>query len=549
MNRKSRGPLDRRLLRLGRPGRLFAAAVVLLGGAAAALVAVRALVLADIVADVWNGAALPAVSGRLIVILSLAAGSAAIAWLTEVAAHRAAAGVKSALRRRLLAEAAVRRPSSTGLLAARVGRGIDALDTYFSRYLPALGLTVVVPAVVVIAILPVDLLAALIVLGTLPLIPVFAALIGAAARPRAARQWRAFSELSAALLEGLRSLPTLKVFGRTGDLTTETAALADRHRQETMGALRVAFLSALVLELAATISVAVIAVAVGLRVLSGGLDLEPALAILILAPEAYLPLRRVAAEFHAAAEGAAVADEVLAVTPPAAVRAGTATPHLPAPIEVAALVVRRPGRTGRVLDGASLSLIPGEHVAVVGASGAGKSTLLAVLLGLVVPDSGKVLVGGTPLDELDPEEWLRATAWVGQDPHLFDGTVADNVRFGDPGASDDAVAAALDAAGADFVAALDGGTAAQVGERGVRLSAGERSRIALARAFLRRAPLLLLDEPSAHLDPVSEQRLGATLDGLRGEATVVVVAHRPAMARRADRIMRLAGGRLTEVGP
>ncbi len=538
-------PLDRRLWRLGRQARRFAAAVVVLGVVEAGLVVTRAALLAGIVADAFAGARLPDLDGRLLWLVAIAAAAAATAWLTETAAHRASAGVKHRLRLALLDRVAGggRLGAHSGDLAAAVGRGIDGLDGWFSRYVPALGLAIAVPAVVIVRIAGADLLSAAIILVTLPLIPVFGALVGAAARPRAARQWRAFSELSSGMLETVRALPTLKVFGRSAEARID--ALAERHRRETMGALRVAFLSALVLELAATISVAVVAVAVGLRVLDAGLALEPALLVLILAPEAYLPLRRVAAEFHGAAEGAAAVDQIMEVLDaPAALREGTRPPPpLPAALELRSVSVVRPGR-GAVLHDVDLVVGAGEHVAIVGPSGSGKTTLLGVILGLVTPDSGAVLVGGVPLREIDRDAWLRSVGWVGQDPHLFDGTVADNVRFADPAASDRRVGEALEGAAAGFVADLPQGRDTPIGERGILLSAGERARVALARALIREAPLLVLDEPTAHLDPVAEAAVMATLDGLRGRVTVISVAHRTALAARADRVIRLEAGRI-----
>jgi thiol reductant ABC exporter CydD subunit len=541
--------LERRLWRLGRPARRFAAALVVLGVTAALLVVARATILADVIAAAFAGSGPAELEGRLSLLLLIAAGSAAVAWLTETAAHAAAAGVKSSLRMSLLqrvAAAGIEPGARTGELAAAAGRGIDGLDAWFARYAPALGLSVAVPIVVILRIARADLFSALIVGVTLPLIPVFGALVGAAARPRAERQWQAFSDLGAGMLETLRALPTLKVFGRHAD--DRVAELTERHRRETMGALRVAFLSALVLELAATISVAVVAVSVGLRVLNGGLPLEPAVLVLVLAPEAYLPLRRVAAEFHAAAEGAAALDRILDVVdrPPPRAGGGSPPPPLPATIEMRSVTVRRPGR-GSVLSDVHLVVRPGEHLAIVGPSGAGKSTLLALLLGLVEPDDGAVLVDGMPLTEIDGDAWRRGLGWLGQDPHLFDGTIADNVRFADPAASDARVDRALEAAGAGFVADLAAGRDAPVGERGVLLSAGQRARIALARALVREPRLLLLDEPTAHLDPVSEATVVGTLQRLQGKATVVTVAHRPALAACADRVVHLEFGTIAEV--
>ena len=544
-----RTAVDRRLFRMGRGARPFLAAAVVLGLAGAALAIARAVLVAHLVAGGFNGVASRDLAAPLAGLLGVAGAAALVAWLTEVAAHHSAAGVKSSLRRRLLAQVAAREGAGerAGALAAAAGRGIEALDGYFARYLPQLVLAVSVPVFVIAWMFQLDPLAAVIVLVTLPLIPVFGALVGAATRARVARRWQAFSDLSTGFLDSLRSLPTLKLFGRSREQVDAFAALSDRHRRETMGTLRIAFLSAFVLELAATISVAVVAVAVGLRVLDGRLGLEAGLTVLILAPEAYLPPRRLAAEFHAAAEGVAAAAEILdgleAPAPPPPSPTVMPGPVRPAPIAVEGLTVVYPARDQPALDRLTLEIADGEYLAVAGPSGSGTSTLLAVLLGLVTPTAGRVQVAGSDLASLDPAGWRRLVAWVPQQPRLFHGTIADNVRFGASAASDDDVRRALEAAAAGFVDDLPDGIHTAVGEGAARLSAGERSRLALARALVRRAPLLLLDEPTAHLDPLTELAVLDSLDRLRGAATIVLAGHRPGAAARADRVLWLEKGR------
>ncbi len=526
---------------------MFLAGTVVLGLAGAALAIIRALLLARIIAGAFDGEGPAGLAPYLAGLAGVAAASALAAWATEVSAHHSAAGIKSALRLALLRRVAEREGAGerAGALAAAAGRGIEALDAYFSRYLPQMALAVAVPAFVLGWMFPLDPLAAVIVLVTLPLIPVFGALVGRVTRARTARRWQAFSDLSAGFLDSLRSLPTLKVFGRSRDAVAAFAALADRHRRETMGTLRVAFLSALVLELAATISVAVVAVAVGLRVLDGSLALQAGMTVLILAPEAYLPPRRLAAEFHAAAEGVeaagAILDSLEGEAPAAA--SGAPAPSRPTPIEIHDLTVAFPGRPTPALDRVSLRIEEGDYLALAGPSGSGKSTVLAVLLGLAPIASGEVRIAGRSLAGIDLAAWRRRLAWVPQQPRLFHGTVADNVRFGAPDAGDEAVARALEEAAAGFVADLPQGIDTPVGEGGARLSAGERARVALARALVRRAPLLLLDEPTAHLDPLTEMAVLDALDRLRGSCTIVVVAHRQAVAARAGRVLRLEAGR------
>jgi len=538
-----RRTVDRRLLRFGRPARRFLAVAVALGLAGATLTVAQAALLAGIVADAVGGSGLGDLSAPMTGLLVVTGLRAVVAWGTEIAAHHSAAGTRSALRRALLRNVVARRGAGidAGALAAAAGRGLEALDDYFARYLPQAALAVAVPVFVLGWMLHLDVWSVVIVMVTLPLIPLFAALIGSATRARVRRRWGAFTALSAGFLEAVRSLPTLKVFGRSREAVDRFADLAERHRTETMGTLRVAFLSALALELAATISVAVVAVAAGLRVLDGSLDLEPALAVLILAPEAYLPLRRLAAEFHAAAEGVEAAAQILDTLeerrPAPSGRAPV--PARPARITLDGISVTHPGRSRPALEAVSLSIEPGEYIALVGPSGSGKSTLLSVLLGFRRPDAGRVTVAGTPLLDLDADEWLAGLAWLPQSPHLFAGTIAQNLRFGRPGADEAQMSAALAAAAADFVWDLPAGIDTGIGERGARLSAGERSRIALARALIRSAPLLLLDEPTAHLDPLTEIAVLDALDERRGSGTIVIAAHRKQVAARADRVIRI----------
>ena len=338
-------------------------------------------------------------------------------------------------------------------------------------------------------------------------------------------------------------LPTLKVFGRAKAQATTLREVTDTYRRATMGTLRIAFLSSLVLEMIATISVALVAVSVGLRLVSGGLDLRTALFVLVLAPEAYLPLRQVGANFHASAEGLTAAEQVFEVLDQPLPARGTRT-DVPDPattaLEVRDLVVRYPDRDGPVVDGLSFTLEPGEVLAVMWASGTGKTTLLQVLLGFVTPDSGRVGLGGVDLADLDPDAWRSVIAWVPQRPYLFAATLDANIRLGRPDATDADVARAVADAGlAETVAALPRGLQTVVGERGAGLSAGERQRIALARAFLRDAPLLLLDEPTSNLDGATEAVVLAAVQRLARGRTVLLTAHRPALLALADRVLRL----------
>ncbi|KOU75230.1 ABC transporter [Streptomyces sp. XY66] len=550
-------PIDPRLLRYARSTRLFLGAVVALGLAGAGLVVGQAMLIAEIVVGAFeeglDGAALRT---PLLLLAAVALGRALIAWLTELAAHRAGAAVKSELRRRLLDRAAELGPGRpggqrTGSLVSLATRGVDALDDYFSRYLPQLGLAVVVPVAVLARIVTEDWVSAAIIVVTLPLIPVFMVLIGMATQSRMDRQWRLLSRLSGHFLDVVAGLPTLKVFGRAKAQAESIRKITDDYRRATMRTLRIAFLSSFALELLATLSVALVAVTIGMRLVHGELDLYTGLVILILAPEAYLPLRQVGAQYHAAAEGLAAAEEIFEVLEtPDAVPAGTA--HLaggaPLRIEIDGVAVRYEGRDEDSPRPVSLTVGPGECVALTGPSGAGKSTLLQVLLGFVRPTAGRVRIAGTDLAELSPEHWREQIAWVPQRPHLFAGTVAENVRLARPDAGDGEVAAALEDAGAwEFVSALPRGPETLLGEGGVGLSAGQRQRLALARAFLADRPVLLLDEPTAALDGETEAGIVDAVRRLSAGRTVLLVVHRPALLAVADRVVRMAAGPAPDV--
>ncbi|MER5257688.1 thiol reductant ABC exporter subunit CydD [Streptomyces sp. NPDC002855] len=538
-------PIDPRLLRYARATRFFLAAVVILGVAGAGLVVAQAMLIAEIVVGAFQKGFAPGDLGTPLVLLAVvAAGRALVAWLTELAAHRASAAVKSELRGRLLDRAGQLGPGwlsgqRTGSLVSLATRGVDALDDYFSRYLPQLGLAVVVPVAVLARIVTEDWVSAAIIVVTLPLIPIFMILIGMATQNRMDRQWRLLSRLSGHFLDVVAGLPTLKVFGRAKAQAESIRRITGEYRQATMRTLRIAFLSSFALELLATLSVALVAVTIGMRLVHGDLDLYAGLVILILAPEAYLPLRQVGAQYHAAAEGLSAAEEIFKVLE-APVRAAGQAPAPSGTLSVEGVTVRYPGRDSDAVSGVSFAVESGETVALVGPSGVGKSTLLDVILGFVEPAEGRVCVGGVDLAEVAPEQWRERIAWVPQRPHLYAGSVAENVRLARPDADDASVRDALSAAGAwEFVSALPGGVETLLGEDGAGLSAGQRQRLALARAFLADRPVVLLDEPTAALDGETEAGVVEAVRRLAVGRTVLLVVHRPALLGVADRVVRL----------
>ncbi|GAA1965453.1 thiol reductant ABC exporter subunit CydD [Kitasatospora viridis] len=549
-------PIDPRLLAEARATRSFLAASVLLGAVGAVLLLAQATLIAEITVRCFqHGEGVGRLAWPLGGLAAVAVGRALVAWLTELAAHRSVAAVKSRLRGRLVEHATALGPGylagrRTGELTTLATRGIDALDDYFARYLPQLALAVVVPVVLLARILGADWISAAIIVGTLPLIPLFMALIGWATQGRMDRQWRSLARLSHHFLDVVGGLPTLKVFGRAKAQAAAVRRITDDYRQATLRTLRLAFVSSFALELLATISVALVAVSIGFRLVDGTLDLETGLLVLVLAPEVYLPLRQVGALYHSSAEGLAAAGEVFEVLETPLPGGGT----VPAPSLVGAtvlvdgLTVRHPGRTDAAVDGFDLLLPAGRTVALTGPSGAGKSTMLAALLGFVTPDAGTLTVRAAdgreyPLDSLDPASWRAQVAWVPQHPQLFAGTVADNVRLARPAATDAELRAALAAAGADGFAPPE----LVLGEGGAGLSAGQRQRLALARALLTDRPLVLLDEPTAHLDAESEAAVVEAVRALAADPrrTVLLVAHRPALLAVADEVVRMGSTPVT----
>jgi ATP-binding cassette, subfamily C, bacterial CydD len=545
--------LDARLVRKARQVRVLLAVDVALGVGTALLVLVQATLLARIVAHAFHGASLGGVATDLVLLTFAFAARGLVAWSFELAGGHAASEVLSEVRLELVARRLRDQPSALdGVEAAEITaagiQGVDGLAAYFGRYLPQLVLACAVPLAVLGWVAAIDLTSALLMLVTLPLVPVFMWLIGRYTEERTRERWLALRLLSGHFLDVVRGLSTLRALNRSRAEAERIGEVGERYRGATMATLRVGFLSGSVLELAATLGVALVAVTVGVRLVGGGLGLQAGLTILVLAPELYVPLRQLGAQFHASADGIAVAERIfaLAEAPAEVGSAGTLLAPSPAVASVRfeGVSFGYPSRPGLVLDGLDLVLRPGETVALVGESGTGKSTVASLLLRLAEPTAGRVTVDGADLALCDTKAWRRRLAWVPQHPTIFRGTVADNIRLGSAEASDEDVRVAAGLAGADeFVRELPGGYETLVGDGGRPLSAGERRRVALARAFLRNAPLVVLDEPTADLDLRSAELVGRAVERLCHGCTVLLIAHRPELASRADRIAVLAGGR------
>jgi len=539
-------PVDPRLFRYARSSVPHIAITVLLGTATAILVVAQAGFLATGVARVIERRGTSGLGPLLIALGIVVALRAAVSWGQEVASHRASAAVKSQLRQQLVRHAVqVAADPTQGArrseVATLAGGGLDALDGYFAKYLPQLVLAVIVPAVVLLQLLRTDLTATITVALTLPLIPVFMILVGRATETANARRWDALTRLSHHFLDVVEGMPTLRAFGRGKAQVDLVRASTEQYRATTMATLRIAFVSSLILEVLATLSVALVAVGVGLRLVHGDLDLRTGLLAILLAPEAYLPLRQVGAHYHASAAGVAAADAAFTLLEqPVATEGGTAAaPGGTLVVRMAGISVRHPGRELPAPNDAHLTIRSGEVVCLAGPSGSGKTTLLAVLLGLRTPDEGEITVGegaaAVPLGNLQLATWRQSIAWVDQTPYLFQGTLADNLRIAAPTATDGQLRDALDRAG--LAIALD----RPVGQHGDEFSAGERRRVGLARALVRHAPLVILDEPTAGLDSGTEADvLLAVGEEARRGAAVLLVSHRPAAVAAADRVVTLS---------
>ncbi|MBU1176785.1 MAG: thiol reductant ABC exporter subunit CydD [Alphaproteobacteria bacterium] len=483
---------------------------------------------------------------------------AVLAWAAERFAIRAAAGVKRDLRRRLVDHLIALGPMPlsdrpVGGIVTAVLDGLSKIELYYSRYLPAMMLAALVPFAMFVAVVPSDWLSGIVLLVTAPLIPLFMMLIGAGAERVNRRQWRKLTHMGGHFLDVVEGLTTLKLMSASRREAAHVAETAEAYRRETMVVLRIAFLSALALEFFATVSIALVAVLIGFRLLWGEMAFFNGFFVLLLAPEFYLPLRTLGTAYHSRMEAIGASEkvfELLSAPLPASSRGDRRDIGAGIAIRFENVsVAYADGRTG--LDGLSFSIAAGERVALIGPSGAGKSTIVNLLLGFIAPSAGRILVNDVPLDELDPPAWLHRIAYLPQRPHMFDATIAENIAMRRPEAIDmEKVGAAARLAVADaFIADLPRGYDTSVGENGIGLSGGQVQRIALARAFHAEAGLVLLDEAGAHLDTASEAAIAEALDRLQVGRTMLTIAHRRVTLDNADRVIAIAAGRLVAEGP
>ncbi|KXS39901.1 MAG: cysteine export CydDC family ABC transporter permease/ATP-binding protein CydD [Halomonadaceae bacterium T82-2] len=530
-----------------------------LGLASGVLLILQATLLAHVTdGAIFQGTPLatlwPAFAGMLAILLV----RAGLTYAVERCAFAAAATVKLAIRDRLMHQLealglAWQRDTQTGDIVNSVTDGVEHLEAYYARYLPQTALAALIPLAILAVILPIDWVSGLILLVTAPLIPVFMIFIGKGAEKLNQRQWRRMGRLSGHFLDALQGLTTLKVFNLGRREARLIERLSDDYRASTMKVLRLAFVSSLVLEFLATVSIAMVAVLIGFRLLWGELGFEAGFLVLLLAPEFYLPLRNMGSVYHARMEALGAAERIVelldtSARPWSGTRRDVLTPGEPPRVALEGLSYAYPGGVQALAD-IDLSIAPGETLAIVGPSGAGKSTLALLLLGLLRAEAGRLAVNDVALDELDIDTWRESLAWVPQQPRLFFGTVRDNLCLGRDDIDDAALWRALTQAQAKaLVAELPQGLDTPLGERGVRLSGGEAQRLAIARALVREATFVVADEVSAHLDSDNERALVEALEALGQGRSLVIIAHRLATVRHADRIVVLDGGRIREQG-
>jgi len=551
--------MNRELLFQVRSARVSLTLSVALGLLVAAATIVQLVALSKVVDGVFlGGRDLGEVGGLLLLLLGASCLRSCLLWGREVAAQRGAVRVKSELRERLFAHVLRLGPSytvgeRTGELTTTATEGVEKLDAYFGRYLPQTFLSVLVHLMIAGYVFPRDPSSAVLLLVTAPVIPVLMVLIGGYAEEHARRQWGALSRMGASLMDALQGLTTLKVFGRSADEGEKVAAASEEFRARTMKVLRYAFLSGFVLEFMTAAAIALVAVTLGVRVISGNMPFEEAFLVLLLAPEFYRPLRELGVHRHAGMEGSAAADRIFEIlSTPVPLRQGSGVQGNVSgglSIEFLGVGYTYPESDRAAISDLTLALPAGTRTALVGRSGSGKSTLVNLLMRFVHPESGTVLANGVKINDMPAKTWRDKLALVPQRPHLFHGSVLENILLARPEASREEVERAAELAGAaEFVRQLPYGYATQIGERGTLLSGGEAQRMALARAFLKDAPVLVMDEPTSSLDPESERLVSEAVEKLTRGRTVLVVAHRLSTVYRADRIAVLDDGKLAETG-
>lgn len=552
--------LDKRLLDLLAAERWYLVLIGIFSLTAAVLIILQARLLSAILNAVFlEGADAVKVAPLLTSLLLVGILRAGAGGAMEVLSGWLAVNIKEKIRRSLLDRLLAAGPAfieseNSGEVSNTLTNGVEALDAYYSQYLPQLAISAIIPLAILLAVFPLDWLSGLVFLITAPLIPFFMVLIGKGSESVTRRQWQALSRMSAFFLDTLQGLRELKQWNRSREHAQRIAKVAEDYRRTTMSVLRITFLSALVLELAATISTAVIAVQIGLRLLYGLMEFQQAFVVLLLAPEFYQPLRLLGQRFHAGMSGVSAASRIFALVDSLPVQICESTKSIPTFrkgdfIRFENVSFRFSGREAAALEEINFELKHGEMLALVGSSGSGKTTVANLMMGFILPQKGHIWINHQSLAELDLYAWRKQIAWVGQRPFVQHGTLRENLLMASPSSSPSELQRAIYFAQLqDLILRLPQGLETPIGEGGIKLSSGEIQRLALARAFLKDAPIVVLDEPTAHLDAGLEQVLEESIHRLCAGRTVLMIAHRLPTIMRADRILVMEGGQIVEQG-
>ncbi len=550
--------LDQRLLREAGIARTALLTSFSVNALLSIVIIVQALLLSQSIDRVFqNGESLQTVSPFLWTLLVVIVLRGLLSYFGSQASAQLAIRVKNALRQRIMAHLYERGSAHThheksGELVLTATEGVEKLDGYYRDYLPGLFTALFLPLLILLVVLPLDLLTFVVLLITAPLIPFFMALIGMAAGALAKRQFFEMRYLSAHFIDVMQGITTLKMFNRSQYQVETIRRITGQFRETTMRVLRIAFLSAFTLEMLATLSVAIVAVEIGVRLLNGGIDFEHALFLLVIAPEFYLPLRALGAKFHNATEGKAAAErlfEILDSSQPIELFEEAVSVLSQIHIRFENISLTYDNATSPTLSDVSFEIKANQRTALVGISGSGKTTITNLLLRFLQPDTGRITIDGTDLKQINIEQWREQIAWVSQSPYLFNTTIGENISFSRPDATEAQIIVAAQAAGAhEFILQLPDGYQTLCGERGLRLSGGQAQRIALARALLRDASLLILDEPTSNLDPESEVEIIRALNQVTQNRTVLIITHRLSLAVGADHIIVLDKGKVAEQG-
>ena len=550
--------LDRRLLNLLNQVRLPLVLTLIAGSAGGVFTILQAFYLSKTIDGAFlKQRSLEALLPLLLLFVLFSILRSLFNWFSQAQAAGVAQSIKTDLRHKLTAHVFSLGPMYTlgqqsGELSNTMLNGVEALEAYFSQYIPQLILAAVIPLSILFFVFPVDLLSGFVLLFTAPLIPVFMMLIGHMAQEMTNKQWKTLSRMSAYFLDVLQGLTTLKLLGQSKKEAREINRISDLFRQTTMNVLKIAFLSALVLEMAATISTAVIAVEIGLRLMYAKMEFQPALFILILAPEFYQPLRLLGTRFHAGMEGVSAAQRIFNILEQKDTLIKNGTGSLPekAQYTITFSDVNFSYDSDKpALKDICFTLPAGSKTALIGPSGSGKTTISRLLLRFIEAEKGEILIGDQALENIPLKEWRKHISWLPQNPYLFNDTVRANIALAAKKATADEIECAARQANAhDFIQNLPQGYETVIGERGMRLSGGQAQRLALARAFLRNAPLLIFDEPTSNLDPQTEEEIRKTILSLSKDKTTLIIAHRLNTIQSVDQVIILANGRIIERG-